>query len=80
MKAILSFDLDDHDDREAHMRCIKALDLCLLLHDLDNELRGKIKHATEDDPEDFIRGLENARIILYGLMEHRNINFDELMT
>lgn len=31
MKAKLEFDLDDQDDRMAHLRCVKALDMSLAL-------------------------------------------------
>ena len=31
MKAILEFDLDDKEDRMAHLRCIKSLDMALLI-------------------------------------------------
>jgi len=34
MKAILRFDLDDLDDRMAHLRCTKALDLAIAINDI----------------------------------------------
>jgi hypothetical protein len=34
MKAILEFDLDDHDDKMAHLRCVKSLDLALFIWDI----------------------------------------------
>lgn len=80
MEAILSFNLDDHDDREAHLRCTKALNLCLVLFDLDNELRSSIKHSTEEDTEERIKALEDVRNSLNGLMIDHNIDLEELMS
>lgn len=34
MKATLEFDLDDADDRMAHLRCTKALDMAIVLHEI----------------------------------------------
>jgi hypothetical protein len=51
MKAKLTFDLDDFDDRGAHKRCLKSLDLCVLLWDLDKELRSRTKHAPDTATE-----------------------------
>ncbi len=44
MKAILEFDLDEHEDRLAHKRAISATDVYLALHDIDNEFRKMIKY------------------------------------
>ena len=42
MKAILEFDLNDYDDRQAHLRCVKSLDLVLFILKIEGELRGSI--------------------------------------
>jgi hypothetical protein len=34
MKATLEFDMEEPHDREAHMRCVRALDLALALWDI----------------------------------------------
>ncbi len=39
MKAILQFNLDDHEDRMAHFRCVKALDMALALWTFSGRLR-----------------------------------------
>lgn len=44
MKAILEFDLDDHDDINAHKRAISATNAYLVLFDLDNYLRSELKY------------------------------------
>jgi len=39
MKATLQFDLDKADDRMAHLRCIKATDMAIVLHYITNNLQ-----------------------------------------
>ena len=34
MKAILEFNLDEPDDEKAHLRCVKAMDMACLLHEI----------------------------------------------
>lgn len=48
MKATLKFDLDDIDDKEAHLRCVKSLDMSLALNDIWDYI-GKIWNNSEDD-------------------------------
>lgn len=59
MKAILKFDLTDSDDRMAHQRCIKSLDLALALWDINYNLydrfRDLIELNPESDPADILR-------------------------
>lgn len=80
MKAKLEFDLDNFDDREAHMRCVKSLNLCLVLFDLDQELRKEVKHASDETAVEYIVGMDKARMMLRELMEKHNIDLEELMT
>jgi len=35
MKAVLEFNLDEFDDKLAHNRCVKSLDMALMLFDLN---------------------------------------------
>ena len=44
-KAILTFNLNDEDDREYHMCAVRAKDIYLCLFDLSEFLRAQIKHA-----------------------------------
>ena len=80
MKATLHFDLEELDDKEAHMRCVKSLDLCLLLWDLDKELRSRTKHAPDTATEEEVRVADEIRTILFQLKEKYNIDLDELMS
>jgi hypothetical protein len=45
MKAILQFNLDDHEDRMAHFRCVKALDMALAIW----EFSGRLRRLVDDE-------------------------------
>ena len=78
MKAILEFNLDDGDDRQAHLRAIKALDMSIALWDMDQYLRGLIKYGELDDIT--YKALQDTRDKLREIMDDRGINLDELMS
>lgn len=73
MKAILSFNLDDPEDKEKHLRCVKAADLCLTLWDFDQWLRSEIKYNEKEH-------LQEVRDELYSKMEEYGIDLDNLIT
>jgi hypothetical protein len=81
MKAILEFNLDERDDIEAHLRCVKALDMAVVLWDMDQYLRNKMKYGNKDSmlSDDAYKALEDAREELRESMSSRGINLDELM-
>ena len=62
MKAILEFDLNEPDDIQAHLRCVKSLDLVLFILKIEGELRGKLKHGNLTDCQyetlDKFRGIQ----------------------
>lgn len=74
MKAELTFDLDDLDDRMAHLRCTKSLEMALLINAIDETLRRKIKYS-EEDTED----IEKMRDEIQELKDSYGINTDELI-
>lgn len=47
MKATLEFDLDDFDDRMAHLRCTKSLDMAMVLWELVHNTRKSIMYGLE---------------------------------
>ena len=46
-KAILEFDLNDHDDKMAHKRAIKSTDLALALWEIEVNLRKRLERELE---------------------------------
>lgn len=82
MEAVLKFNLDERDDIEAHLRCVKALDMALVLWDMDQYLRAKMKYGNNDSElsDDAYKALEEAREELRDFMSSRGINLDELVS
>ena len=77
-KAILEFDLNDPDDTQAHLRCVKSLDLVLFVFRIEDNLRSKLKHGNLTDVEYKI--LDKFRETFYEEMNERGINIDELIS
>ena len=42
MKAILEFNLNDPEDVQAHLRCLKSLDMAIILFEVANNLHRKL--------------------------------------
>lgn len=76
MKAILRFDLDDAEDRAAHLRCVKALDMGLALSDI-TEIRRKYKHIEVSDER--WEGMEEIFKHIQDILEDHDINIDSLI-
>jgi len=68
MKAILEFDLNDHDERMAHLRAVKSTSMAIVLFEIQHNL---------------FRGIEenNTSIIekINDLIHEHGINLDELI-
>ena len=79
MKAILEFDLNEADDMIEHKRCIKALDICLAIWEMDQYLRTKTKYESDGMTEEEYNAYETMREKLRELLEERSISFDELI-
>ena len=77
-KAILEFDLSEPDDASEHMRMIKSLDLTLVLWDMDQYLRTRLKYEESISDEEY-KAVEAAREKLYELMNARSVSLDDLM-
>jgi hypothetical protein len=85
MKAILEFNLDDADDRMAHLRAIKSRDMAIILWDILHNLNKETGRYIEenisgDDEEDAgfkVREFLINRIV--ELCEEYNVTIDELV-
>jgi hypothetical protein len=81
MKAILEFDLNDPDDIRAHMRCVKALDMAIVLWELRYNVKKRCENILERKEE--IDKYEALEIIFEELMEmynHHNLSVDDLIS
>lgn len=79
MKAVLKFNLEFPDEQKAHLRCVKATDMALVLFDLLCNARKTISHKHQDASEDFMEGVEVVMDHIRELCETQNINIDELI-
>jgi hypothetical protein len=75
MKATLQFNLEDEDDRMAHFRCVKSLDMALAMYEFAESLRGIV-----DTSEDGKWIDEDVVWKAWGeVLEKRGISLDELI-
>lgn len=65
MKATLTFNLDDPDDRKAHLRCVKSLDMAIALFEIMNNSSRNVR-----DLEHYEENIREATAA---------INIDELL-
>lgn len=73
MKAVLQFDLDDPQDREAHLRATKSTDAYLVLLDMMNEFRTVYKYGQDPVASQYA---EAWRDKLVELMRDHSIDLD----
>ena len=78
MKATLEFDLDEGQDKTAHLRCVKAVNMAVALWDMDQYLRNQLKYNDKITGEVY-DALDKAREQLRGFMNDHNVNLDELL-
>lgn len=81
MKAIIEFDLNNEDDRMAHMRAVKSYDMACALFEITRNLKRTLEHRFESQPQkrDEFDGLDEAFREIQGYMDEFNINVDELI-
>lgn len=81
-KAKLIFNLDDVQDNQNHLRCIKATDMSLLIWDFLRKSRKGIEWEFENNSlgnADCFDGVEACFKRFEDLLEQYNINVDELI-
>jgi len=84
LKATLDFDLSDHDDVMDHKRCVKALDMALVLWEfyhnskksLEYQVDDKIKKDNTFDPYDTIDLIYEH---FAELLDEHDVNIDNLV-
>lgn len=77
MNATLTFDLSDPDGQREHMRCCKALDMALVLWEIQHRLLNNIDDMITTNQERY--GAEVAIQHIEQIMQQHNINLDELI-
>ena len=69
MDANLHFDLNDHDDRMAHNRCVKATNMAIVIWEFRYNIRNQENLTLEKAYEEFNRLLEEQEIHIDELLE-----------
>jgi len=80
-KAILEFDLNDHEDRMAHLRCVKSTDMAIALFEITRNLRKKCEHicGSMEADSDQHDGVYLTFEQINELLDEHDINIDELI-
>lgn len=82
MKAKIIFNLNDVEDKQNHLRCLKATDMSLLIWDFVHNSRKSIEWGFENNSlgnVDCFDGIEACFKRFEELLEQYNINVDELI-
>ncbi len=79
-EAILKFDLNDPDDRMAHFRAVKSLDMAGALWDITHNTKKGLEWSLEGKEIDKYDVLELVFDKIYEILEEHNINTDELLS
>jgi len=82
MKATLSYNLNDPDDRMSHLRAVKSMDMASALFEISTNLRKKVERRFEDidnTNNDVFDGIDSVIEEIYNILEDNNIDIDELI-
>jgi hypothetical protein len=81
MKATLTYNLDNPDDKMAHLRAIKSLDMAIILHELEYNLHKRIERQLEVESKQYtdMEVVQMYRDEITELIKENNINIDELI-
>ena len=78
-KAILEYDLNEFDDKQAHLRAVKSTDMAIVLHDIQYNLHKRIEHQLEVGEYTIMDVVEMYRSEIAGLFEENGIDLDDLI-
>ena len=82
MKAKLQYDLNDFDDRMAHMRAVKSLDMASALFDITRNLKKQVERRFEDDTTteyDSFDVIQEVFDRIHEILTDHSIDVDELI-
>ena len=83
-KAILEFDLSDHDDMMDHKRCVQALDMALVLWEFYHNSRKSLGYKIEEmvDKDKTFTPFDSIDVIykyFAELLDEHDVNIDNLV-
>lgn len=77
-KAKIEYDLNDPDDRIAHLRAVKSNDMAGALWDITHNTKKSLEWAMDGKEMDKFDALELVFEKIYEILEEHNIKTDEL--
>jgi hypothetical protein len=78
-KAKIKYDLNDIDDRMAHLRAIKSLDMAMALWDITHNTKKGLEWSMEGKEMDKYDALEMVFEKIHEILDEHNIRTDELI-
>lgn len=79
MKAQLTFDLDDYDDKIEHLRCVQASKICSILSDFMNNTSEEITAKAIKDELDIDDAIHSVYQKLWTMLDERHIDICKLI-
>ncbi len=79
-KAKIEYDLNDPDDRMAHFRAVKSMDMAGALWDITHNTKKGLEWSLEGKEIDKYDVLELVFDKIYEILQEHNINTDELLS
>ena len=77
-KAILEFDLNDPEDKQAHLRAIKALDMAGALWDITHNTKKNLEWDIEDKNLDKYEVVDLVFEKIFSILDEHDIDTDKL--
>jgi len=78
-KAKIEFDLNDIDDRMAHLRAVKSFDMAMALWDITHNTKKGLEWSLEGKDIDKYEVLEMVFDKIYEILDEHNVRTDELI-
>lgn len=77
-KATLEFDLNDSDDKQAHLRAVKSFDMAAALWDITHNTKKGLEWSMEGKEMDKYEALDMVYEKIYEILDEHGIKTDEL--
>ncbi len=78
-KATIEFDLNDHDERKAHFRVVKSLDMASALWSITHNTRKGLEWSLDGKDLDKYEVLDMVFDKIYEILDEHDINTDQLL-
>jgi hypothetical protein len=79
-KATLTFDLNDIDDKQAHLRCVKSLDMALAIFEFTYNTKKSFQYNLDESDDKSYELLDKVYERFWEILNENNIKIDELVS